>query len=123
MALWTCPNCGRRVPSYAPACHCGTRRSDAALAAPPTSASRGRLVPRASTGARVELTREFWLWVAGFVLIVALGATWTLWPRQRQRMAPLLGIVDRPVSELRPKGPYHPPHRKRAAPSGQVAKP
>ena len=96
MAMWTCPNCRRRVPGYAPVCHCGTRRSDATLVQEPSA--QARLIPRARPRHRGRLSAELWLWVVGIVLIIALGVTWAVWPRKPVRIAPLLGTVDPPVT-------------------------
>jgi hypothetical protein len=103
-AGWVCPNCRRRVPRYAPVCHCGTRRTDAVLVeGAATAATPGRRDPLAPFRG---LPVSFWLLV-GAILLCAVGMVVRLnMPWQAEPMIPLLGHADR-----MPAGPVPTPAR------------
>ena len=96
---WSCPQCGRRVPNRAQACHCGTTRQAAIAAA--QNAVPGLGEGGAADGARVPspyelswrgLPREFKLTAVGLVLVLLLGLGWLiLVPYRPKAIVPLLG--------------------------------
>ena len=87
---WNCPNCRRRVPRYASACHCGTRRADAETVEAGLTAPAHRHV-----SAWRQLPLSVWL-----PLLVAAAAAITLvvllfLPSEPPPAIPLGGYVDR----------------------------
>lgn len=111
MAFWTCPSCGRRVPAYAPACHCGVART-ASSALPP------RPLPGPVRFTWSDLPWQAWAALA--VIVIALGlATWQAFrPGPPERIVPLLGRVDRLPSPT-PKPTRPPTARPSPSPSAR----
>lgn len=114
MASWTCPACGRKVPSYSAACHCGVGREAAAQYVPPTHPlpGSGPVAFRAADVPRV-------VWVAlGIVVLALLVGLWRLLqPPEPNPIPPLLGHWERATP--RPPEPVASPSG--AAPSGRDA--
>jgi hypothetical protein len=99
MAFWTCPACNRRVPGYAPACHCGAAR---------TTASNVPALTAPSFGPTPFSTRDFsWqIWAALGVIVLAMGlGVWQLFRKAdaTDKLPPLLGVIDRPLPQASPK--------------------
>ncbi len=106
MATWVCGRCGRKVPSYVDACHCGAGRADASakddVAAAPLAGPPGRFNAR-------DVPWPVWAAVGVATLAVLGGGLSLLLPHEREYIAPLLGYVDRiPSPPPRPAPTPHP---------------
>lgn len=88
MAFWMCPACGRKVPGYAAACHCGVAR-EAASQVPPEPAHVLGSGPVRFKAADVPRPA----WVALVILVIALlVGLWRLFqPAEPNTIPPLLG--------------------------------
>jgi hypothetical protein len=105
---WSCPNCGRRVPLRVSQCHCGTTREDAdrlAAAGGPAPTARGGGVPRPRPrrpGRAFRIGPLSWdlkALLVGIVVVILLGIASLFWPREPERIVPVLGYVNpRPPS-------------------------
>ena len=100
---WTCPNCNRRVPNRAPACHCGTTRVQADQLE--TALARGG--PWVGRGAPAKVGWDIKGLAIGLVAVVVLGLTWLFIPHRPDPIVPVLGFADHV-----PSPPPSPPPRK-----------
>lgn len=103
-SAWACPVCGRRVPGYAAACHCGTGRP--AEPTPEQLAAVERALeaaisrrPGAPTfkvpfNARA-VPWQVWAGLGGGVFVLLMGLLVGLWLGPPQAQVPLLGYADR----------------------------
>ncbi|PYQ24088.1 MAG: hypothetical protein DMF79_02530 [Acidobacteria bacterium] len=104
---WTCPNCNRRVPNRAPACHCGTTRAQAEqleIALAKGGAPLGRSAP-AKVGWDIKGL------AIGLVVVAVLGLTWLFLPHRPDPIVPVLGFADHvptPPPSPPPKTPRKP---------------
>lgn len=90
MAAWVCGRCGRRVPGYVDACHCGAGRVE-------TRAAEDGALAR-NSGARFDPRDVPWpAWAAAAVLVLALvgGVVSLVRRHEPEPIVPLLGYVDR----------------------------
>ena len=94
--VWTCPNCGRRVPLRVDACHCGATRAraeqmEAAAATPPVP--RPRTAP---AGPRLPpLPGDVKALAIGGLVVLVAGFFWlVLGPGRPPSTPALLGHVD-----------------------------
>lgn len=107
MAAWVCGRCGRRVPSYVDACHCGAGRENAAGASGDRTATPA-VGPPGRFNAR-DVPWPVWTAVGVATLAVLGGAVSLLLPHEREYIAPLLGYVDRlPSPQPRPSSTPRP---------------
>ncbi len=90
-AAWACGRCGRRVPSYVDTCHCGAGRTETPAPGPQPAGAQG---PPGRFSAR-DVTWPVWVAVGVVGLALLGGAVSLLLPHERERIAPLLGYVDR----------------------------
>lgn len=107
-ATWTCPNCGRRVPTRVGECHCGTSRAAAVLA----EAAR----PGPPGGADAEGGWDVKALVIGMALVAVLAVGWLVFrPYRPDPIFPLLGYnMNAPVATPPPppRRPVPPPRFK-----------
>jgi hypothetical protein len=99
MAFWMCPACGRKVPGYAAACHCGVSRA-AASQVPPQPAHVPGSGPVRFQAADVPRP----VWLALGILVLAL----LFEPAEPNTIIPLLGErepLPRPSASLTPGAP------------------
>jgi len=101
MAFWMCPACGRKVPGYSTACHCGTSRE----AATHLAAGDPRRTP-GSGPVRFEwadVPRPAWV-ALGIIVLALLAGLWSLFrPLPPNNIPPLLGYREH--SAQRPAAP------------------
>jgi hypothetical protein len=91
---WVCPNCRRRVPRYAPVCHCGTRRTDAEAAGP-----TGNWLPQQKSLGWRDVPASGWLllFLSATALITFVVLLFIPLPPP-EPMIPLIGYVERSAS-------------------------
>jgi hypothetical protein len=93
---WTCPSCGRRVPTRVGECHCGTSREAAELAD----------AGRPGVAAREEIGWDVKALVIGMGLVLVLGVAWLFRPYRPDPIFPILGYnVNAPVATPTPPPP------------------
>ncbi len=89
---WLCPNCRRRVPSYAAVCHCGTRRADADLVVQAEQKAR----PKSDRWAAIRvIPPSVWVLIGVMVLTVAGMVFRLLQPYELPRYMITVGQMDR----------------------------
>lgn len=111
---WVCGRCGRRVPGYIAACHCGGPREEGRPAGAGGSPGPGEGMP--------------WEVKAGIVFLVVLAglaAAALMRPRTPDRLPALLGVMERlPVNESSPRPRPSPSPGASGVPAGPaVARP
>jgi hypothetical protein len=87
---WVCPNCRRRVPRYAPVCHCGARRTDAEAAGP-----TGSWLPQPPPPRWRDLPPSGWALLALSAITLITFVVLLFIPMEPPTPLPLLGFVDR----------------------------
>lgn len=130
-SAWVCPVCGRRVPGYATACHCGTGRPAEPTAEQLASAARA-LEAATRPGAPTfkvpfdarTVPWQVWAGFGGGAFVLLVGLLVGLWLGPPIETIPLLGYADRmPPSaspELLPDPTPTPTPFKRALPQSAV---
>jgi len=106
MAFWMCPACGRKVPGYAAACHCGVAR-EAASQVPPAPAhvlGSGPVRFKAS-----DVPRPVWVALVLLVLALLVGLWQLFQPAAPNTIPPLLGHWERGAPPPPPPGPRSTP--------------
>jgi hypothetical protein len=126
---WTCPSCGRRVPTRVAECHCGVQRDEALRtarsAAAPRPSARGGAPPRRgpSIGWKKvwrEAPRDVKAFAIGFVLVAVAAIVWLFVPHRPRPITPVLGwsgAVTAPTPEPTPTpragAPAQPPKKEK----------
>ena len=92
MGFWMCPACGRKVPGYAAACHCGVAREAASQVPPGPDHVLGSGPVRFKAA---DVPRSAWVALVILVLALLLGLWRLFQPTEPNTIPPLLGHWQR----------------------------